>query len=157
MSVNYSLSTSVACLSFLWHNVLSEIISMIKASNLSEKKSSPKTKHDEVAVNIAEEVIRSAWSKWNFPLVAVPTPIENKETINAATVAWTWTSAILPTTMWHISFALVIFPKFACVDSLESRVMSRFPFNPSNAGTSIKSCGMCRKTSQCCMNKQFKD
>lgn len=105
-----------------------------------------------MAVNIAEDVIKSAWSKWNSPLVAVPTPIENNETINAATVAWTWTNAIFPTTIWDISFADDILPRFACVESRDASVMSKFPFKPNNAGTRMKSCGICLNTSQCCNN-----
>ena len=109
----------------------------------------PKTKHEEVAVNILDAVSNSAWSKLKFPFIAVPTPIEKTETINAATVACTCTSAMLPTTIWTISFADDILPKFACVDSRDASVISRLPLSPSNAGTSMKSSGMCSNTSQC--------
>lgn len=110
----------------------------------------PRMKHEEVAVNMLDAVRSSAWSKLNLLLMIVPTPIEKTETINAATVAWTWTRAMFPTTIWTISFADDMFPRFACVESRDASVMSRLPLSPSSAGTRMKSSGMCSKTSQCC-------
>lgn len=112
---------------------------------------SPKTKHDVVAVNILEAVNNSAWSKLNALLgcIANPTPSENMETINAATVACTWTKAMFPTTMCMISLPDTMFPKFACVQRRDASVMSKFPFSPSKAGTRMNSSGIAKKTSQC--------
>lgn len=117
----------------------------------------PKTKQEDVAVNIADDVNNSAWSKSKCPpFVAVPTPIEKIETINAATVACTWTRAIFPTTMCTISFPDDILPKLACVESRDASVISKFPLSPNNAGTKINNCGIWRKTSQCCKKEEKK-
>jgi hypothetical protein len=48
---------------------------------------SPMIKHDVVAVNIAEEVNKSAWSTRNVLIVIAPTPIAKSEIRNDATIA----------------------------------------------------------------------
>lgn len=78
----------------------------------------PKTKQEDVAVNMLDAVTNNAWSNSNLLLMIAPTDIANTETINAATVACTCTNAILPTIMWVISLNEDKLPKFAWVDSL---------------------------------------
>lgn len=107
----------------------------------------PNTKHDKVAVNILDEISSIAWDHINiFPLIALPTIIANSATMKDATVACTWTNAILPTTMWMTSDLDFIWPKLACVDKRDARHISKLPFKPSNAGTSINSSEICKNT-----------
>lgn len=120
----------------------------------SRLQNSPKTKHEEVAVNMLDAVSRKAWSMSKEPFIIAPTPIEKTDTINAATVACTCTKAMFPTIMCTTSFAECMLPRLAWVESLDASVMSKLPFNPNSAGTRMKSSGMCWKTSQCCeMNR----
>lgn len=100
---------------------------------------SPSTKHDDVAVNMLDAVNSMAWSNRNRPFMAAPTPIANRDTMKAATVACTCTSAILPTIMWMISRVLDMLPRFDCVESRDARHMSRLPLRPSRAGTRMNS------------------
>lgn len=108
----------------------------------------PNTKQEQVAVNMLDAIINIACDQTNslVSFMAKPTPIANTATMNDATVACTWTSAMFPTIIWITSDLDVIRPKFACVDRRDAKHMSKLPFKPSNAGTSINSSETCANT-----------
>jgi len=65
------------------------------------------------------------------------------------TIPWIWTKARLLRDISQASSAPSMWPRFAAVESLDAKVISRFPLSPSKAGTRMKSSGHARKTSQC--------
>ena len=89
------------------------------------------------------------FSTENDLLTITPMIVAKQATKNAATVACTCTSDILPKTMTNTSRFEDIFPKFACVDSREARHISKFPFSPNSAGTKINNSRIELKTFQC--------
>lgn len=114
----------------------------------------PKTKHDDVAVNILEAIRSIAWSNSKIPFMAAPTIMAKIATMKAATVACTWTRATFPITICTISRAEFILPRFAWVDSRDARHISRLPLRPSRAGTRMNNSEIWMKTFQCC-KRQF--
>lgn len=54
----------------------------------------------------------------------------------------TWINDKLPATILICCFIVSIRPKLACVDNLEAKVISKFPFKPNNAGTNIYTSGI---------------
>lgn len=117
----------------------------------------PKMKHDKVAVNILDVINKSESLHLKFPSIAADTETAKIATKHAATIACTYnysiaiktsvlhrrlykhtcTKPMFPTTILNISFRSSSLPKLACVESLEAKHMSKFPFKPSMAGTNM--------------------
>lgn len=106
----------------------------------------PKTKHEEVAVNIADAISSITCSKKNVPSIATPTTMANIATKKDATVACTCTNAILPITIRITSLREVILPKLTCVERRDARHISRLPLRPSSDGTRMNSSVISLKT-----------
>lgn len=119
-------------------------------NKLTNGLSLPNTKQDKVAVNILDAIINIACDQRNLSLIILPTPIANRATMKDATVACTWTNAMLPTIMWMTSDLDDMRPKFACVDNRLAKHMSRLPFKPSNEGTSINKSVIFKNTFHFC-------
>lgn len=81
------------------------------------------------------------------PTSKIPTLMAKMEIMSDATVACTWTIAMFPMIILMASGFDFMLPKLACVQRRDASVMSRFPFRPRSAGTTMKSCGIVRKTS----------
>mmetsp|Transcript_9696 Transcript_9696/g.27634 ORF Transcript_9696/g.27634 Transcript_9696/m.27634 type:complete len:276 (-) Transcript_9696:84-911(-) len=82
-------------------------------------------------------------------MVCVAKTSKTKATSEArkpTTIAWHWTTARLPKAISRNPSKVSSSPLFACVPSLDARVISRLPFRPRSAGTRISSSSMTMNT-----------
>ena len=60
-------------------------------------------KQELVAVQMLDVIRRSEWFHEKWPSIIAPTAVANIATNIAATIDWTWTSAMLPIIIFSIS------------------------------------------------------
>lgn len=110
----------------------------------------PRTKEAMKAVATLLAHSRKACGMLKWPSGIQPKTTAAMDARKPTTVACTWIRAIFPVIIRQSSLGVSICPMLAAVDSLDARVISKFPLSPSSAGTRMKTSVTFWKTSQCC-------